>query len=209
MVNIGDKMVVTKKVTSFLDKGDIIEIMDVGDNGMISFAFGDGFMHKGVMNMAECEEHFEKVVEKKAPSITAERIEKILSCSDIEAYTAFDKCTVVSCKLPNGFVIVEYSACVSPENYDEEMGIDICMNKIENKIWELEGYRLQEELYQNSVMSNCNDCSCCCDDEEDIEIEVETKIEIEEEIEECPCKCTNCDDCFYYAPPCGEKHFCN
>ena len=60
--------------------------------------------------------------------------------------TVFGKCTVVACKLPSGFVLVESSACVSPENYDQELGESICRDRIINKLWELEGYRLQTEV---------------------------------------------------------------
>ena len=50
--------------------------------------------------------------------------------------------------LKNGFVIVESSSCVSPENYDADIGKEICRERALNKIWELEGYKLQSKLYQ-------------------------------------------------------------
>lgn len=186
MINIGDKMVVTKKVASFLDEGDIITISDVAENGMISFAFGDGFMHKGIMNIAECEEHFEKFVEKKAeaPTITDEHIAEIIENSEFEICTVFNKCTIVSCKLPNGFVITESSACVSPENYNEDIGAEICLDKIASKIWELEGYRLQQWLYENECCcEECEGCTCDCE------------CDCEEEIDECLDTDLDCDDC--------------
>ena len=180
MMTKGDKLAVVKKVASFLDEGDIVEVVDVDDNGMISFAFGENFMHKGLMSSAECEEHFEKikVEEKNAPSITEEHIDRIIENSEFVFDTVFGKCTIVSCRLPNGFVIVESSACVSPENYDEKMGIEICFDKIVNKIWELEGYKLQDAIYEQSITNKeidevedycnedcCDDCdfSCCND----------------------------------------------
>lgn len=186
MINTGDKMIVTKKVASFLDEGDIITIVDVADNGMISFAFGEGFMHKGIMNTTECEEHFEKFIEKKAeaPTITEEHIAEIMENSEFEIHTVFGKCTVVSCRLPNGFVITESSACVSPENYDEDMGAEICFDKIADKIWELEGYRLQQWLYENECCcEECEGCTCNCE------------CECEEEIDECLDTDLDCDDC--------------
>lgn len=79
-------------------------------------------------------------------TVTAEMVNEILDSSDYYVGTVFGKCTVVACKLPNGFVIVEDSACVDPANYDKEMGIDICMGKIKEKVWELEGYALQNDL---------------------------------------------------------------
>lgn len=208
MLTNGDKLVVTKKVASFLDVGDIAKVIDVSEDGMISFAFGVDFMHKGVMTNSEFENHFEKVVEKVVPAITAEYIDCIIDNSDIKAYTVFDKCTVVTCQLPNGFVIVESSACVSPENYDEEMGMSICMDKIINKVWELEGYRLQEELYRenaDSVESKCDECAYDCNRCNyenspciaDCIFPVNSDIEYDEDDEEDDCLDTDldCDDC--------------
>ena len=60
-----------------------------------------------------------------------------------ETHTMGDRTTVVRCVLRNGFEIVESSSCVDPKNYSEEMGRDICMGKIKDKIWELLGFLLQ------------------------------------------------------------------
>ena len=171
MLNNGDKLIVTKAVAPFLNEGDIVEVTNVSEDGIISFAFGDNFMHMGVMNNAECDAHFEKVVEAKeeAPTITQEYINEIMENSEFEVHTVFGKCTIVSCRLPNGFVIVESSACVSPDNYNEEVGTEICIGKIEDKIWELEGYRLQQWMFENT----------CC-------------------FEECECEECECDECYEY-----------
>ena len=186
MLNNGDKIVVKKKVADFLDVGDIAKVVSVMDGGMISFAFGDDFVHMGVMSANEFEEHFDKVEEKvEAPKITAERIEWLVENSEIKIDTVFDKCTVVYCRLPNGFVIVESSACVSPETYDEDMGVSSCLEKIAEKIWELEGYRLQEELF-NANHCECEYDDCCCDDcDED---------ECDEWDDEDDLNCDNCED---------------
>ena len=188
LVNKGDKLIVTKDVATFLRKGEVVEVVDV-EGDMISFVFGDG-MHKGLMNFAECEAHFEKYVEpkKEAPMITEGRITWLVENSELNVQTVFDKCTIVTCKLPNGFVIVESSACVSPDNYDLDMGIEICMDKISNKIWELEGYKLQNELYEeeNECPYGCDDCDeCPC--EEDCE-----------EKDECLDTDLDCYDCEHY-----------
>ncbi len=60
-----------------------------------------------------------------------------------ETMTLGDRTTVVRCVLRNGFEIVESSACVDPKNYSEELGAEICMGKIKDKIWELLGFLLQ------------------------------------------------------------------
>lgn len=79
-------------------------------------------------------------------TITSVEIYNILNNSLIDVQTVLGKCTVVTCQLPNGFVIVESSACVDPANYDEDLGKQICLKRIMNKVWELEGYCLQKEL---------------------------------------------------------------
>lgn len=198
MLNNGDKLVVTKKVSSFLDVGSIVEVIDVTEDGVISFKFGDGFMHMGVMNIAEYESHFEKVKEEKEeiPTITEEYIEEIMENSEFEVHTAFGKCTVVTCRLPNGFVISDYAACVNPESYDEDMGIEICTERIKNKIWELEAYRLQQWLWEEKVLGDAEEMVslCCCGDCEECECECE------DEYDECLDTDLDCDDC--------ENHEC-
>lgn len=76
-------------------------------------------------------------------TVTQDRIDQLIDTATIEVKTVFDKCTVVALKTIDGFVIVESSACVDPANYSAEMGKQICMERIKNKLWELEGYRLQ------------------------------------------------------------------
>ena len=65
----------------------------------------------------------------------------------------FDKpTTYVTVRMLNGFTIRESATCVDPDNYDEEIGKQICMKKIEDKIWFLLGYQLQESLYKQEKM---------------------------------------------------------
>lgn len=79
--------------------------------------------------------------------ITKERIDALLGEADIRTLTLFGKCTVVTAKLKNGFVLTADSACVDPANYDKRMGERICLEHIANKLWELEGYRLQWDVF--------------------------------------------------------------
>lgn len=79
-------------------------------------------------------------------TVTQAQINAIIDDANIEVKTILDKCTVVACQLPNGFIIIESSACVDPANYDEALGAEICMKRIINKLWELEGYVLQSKL---------------------------------------------------------------
>lgn len=106
-------------------------------------------------------------------TVTQSVIDELMESCDIAVTTAFDKCTIVACKLPNGFVIVESSSCVDPANYDKDMGVDICMKNIERKLWELEGYLLQNKLYFDGVSFDDK-----ADDADDLE---------------CDGDCENCD----------------
>jgi hypothetical protein len=80
-------------------------------------------------------------------SIRPEDIDAIMAVTDFHVYTYKSKTTVVIATLPNGFTITESSSCVDPANYDVEIGTDICKERIQNKLWELEGYVLQREVY--------------------------------------------------------------
>ena len=82
----------------------------------------------------------------KLNTVTQEDIDKLMESAEIDVKTVFEKCTLVTVKLANGFVLTESSACVDKANYDEELGKEICLERIENKLWELEGYKLQCKL---------------------------------------------------------------
>lgn len=175
MLEKGMKVRLVRPMGMFDNVGEICEIINIYDD-IIFFNFGENKIHLGGVSRDDFENYFEVYKEPKkeyvkAPTVTQKQIDEIMDDADITVNTTYDKCTVVSVKLPNGFVITESSACVSPENYDKDMGVDICMNKIINKVWELEGYRLQCELYEANeakceVECECEECSCCDDCEE-------------------------------------------
>ena len=58
--------------------------------------------------------------------------------------------TVCVLTLKNGTIVVGESACVSPENFDAEIGEDIAYSNAREKVWALEGYLLKERMYQDS-----------------------------------------------------------
>jgi len=144
MVKSGDKLVLKKAMGTFKDVGEVCDVISVED-GIIAFKFGGG-MHLGYMSDDELEKYF--TIQVDAPKVNADDIQCMIENSEIKTQTLFDKCTVVAMKLENGFVITEASACVSPENYDEKIGYDICMKRIIDKLWELEGYYLQKKEYE-------------------------------------------------------------
>lgn len=65
----------------------------------------------------------------------------------VHVSTIKPKTTLVHVVLANGFEIVESSSCVDGANYSEELGAEICMEKIKNKVWELLGFLLQTAVY--------------------------------------------------------------
>jgi hypothetical protein len=73
-----------------------------------------------------------------------------LTQEDIEAtivseeYTMMGKKTTVCLlTLRNGFEIIGTSGCVDPANFDEAIGRKFAKEMAVDKIWLLEGYRLQ------------------------------------------------------------------
>lgn len=62
---------------------------------------------------------------------------------EIHSETIGDKTTLVRVVLKNGFEIIESSSCVDKANYSESIGIEICLNKIKDKIWHLLGFLMQ------------------------------------------------------------------
>jgi len=75
--------------------------------------------------------------------ITQEDIDSIVERTQWTVEEFHGKCTVVVARLPNGFILTESSACVDPTNYDVNIGMECCKKRIIDKIWLLEGYRLQ------------------------------------------------------------------
>jgi hypothetical protein len=84
--------------------------------------------------------------------VLKEDIDRLLNEAEWDVQTIYGKVTVVTCKLKNGFTMVESSGCVDPRNYDEEIGREVCQERITNRLWELEGYMLQETLYRKGIL---------------------------------------------------------
>jgi hypothetical protein len=87
---------------------------------------------------------------KQKTSVTQEDIDKLIENAEINVRTIHDKVTLVIVKLENGFVLTESSGCVDEANYSAAIGSQECLRKIKDKLWELEGYRLQQNLYEVS-----------------------------------------------------------
>lgn len=66
------------------------------------------------------------------------------------AHPATQCLTLCVLVLRNGFTVTGESACVSPENFNAELGRKIARDNARNKIWAFEGYLLRERLHQQS-----------------------------------------------------------
>ena len=92
------------------------------------------------------EEAIEKEIQEKgltAPRLTPELIDEVIVGS---TYTKLPsgKCVVCEITLRNGFTVRGESACVSPANFDQEIGNKISFKNAREKVWQLEGYLLQD-----------------------------------------------------------------
>lgn len=86
-------------------------------------------------------------------TVTIEQVKENMQDVIVRTLQDFGKpCTYVTVRMKNGFTLRESTTCVDPANYDEEIGKEICLKKIEDKIWFLLGYQLQEDLYRSGEL---------------------------------------------------------
>lgn len=69
-------------------------------------------------------------------------------CADDYKTCGSPQLTICILSLENGFTVTGESACASPENFDRIIGQKIAYENAREKIWQLEGYLLKENLYQ-------------------------------------------------------------
>lgn len=122
----------------------------VGDY-IIKGAHGEFYPCKPYVFNDTYDEYLEENEMTTTNTIKQEQIDELLIKAKITTATVFEKCTIVCVQLENGFIITESSACVDPANYDEKVGIEICIERIKNKLWELEGYNLQKKVYEDAT----------------------------------------------------------
>ena len=112
---------------------------------------------------------FEKEIQDKslnAPRLTPDHVESKVQAiryltgdvapilADEDYFAKEDKSTpcltICILTLENGFTVTGESACASPENFDKLIGQKLAYENALNKIWQLEGYLLKEQLYRTS-----------------------------------------------------------
>lgn len=93
----------------------------------------------------ECEEH-EECEDDNTEHWISEDVDDIMDNLNIVVTSVFDKCVIVACELPNGFVITESYTFVSPDEYDQDLGVNVCLSRIEEKLYDMEKYGLLYSL---------------------------------------------------------------
>jgi len=89
--------------------------------------------------------------------VTQEQITRIIDFAETQEVVFWNKEVVVSYKIYNGFVILGRGACVDPANFDIEIGRKVARRDVENQLWLLEGYLLQNSLFEQSAWKDIND----------------------------------------------------
>jgi len=70
-----------------------------------------------------------------------------------EYYTFNDsKTTICILELKNNYKVDGSSFCVSPENFDEEIGKDIAKQNARDKLWPLLGFLLAEHIKPSNLL---------------------------------------------------------
>lgn len=75
--------------------------------------------------------------------------DQVLAKIKSETFTVLPSGKVMVCELTleNGFTVTGQSGVVHKDNFVREIGMEISRKNAINEIWQLEGYLLQQELY--------------------------------------------------------------
>lgn len=95
------------------------------------------------------EKQTEQMIQQKglnAPRLTPDLIDAAIVKSEFHIFPE-SQLTVCCLTLKNGFTVTGESACVSPENFDAEIGERVAAKNAREKIWALEGYLLKDKLF--------------------------------------------------------------
>lgn len=162
---------VAVKNNLYTNDGDVVSVICFNeDTGMVTFYPNDyTIAHMGIEKFNEC--FNELPVENTSTNsnkIIVEECEDdyisyILHNSEITHDVVFDSCVVVHCKLPNGYIIVESSTCTNPNDFDKEVHISMCVDKIAEKVWEFEEYHMLSMEHDDDHETydcdgNCENC---------------------------------------------------
>lgn len=107
--------------------------------------------------MTECEKKYEAIIldlgltaPRITPAMINELMDRVTYATQVVPGTTTTLATAIAA---SGFTLCTVeSACASPENFNPALGIEIAITKAKvaarEKLWELEGYRLTQALYE-------------------------------------------------------------
>lgn len=91
-----------------------------------------------------------------APRVSKIEIDTILN----EGITLYDHAhhplTLCIFRHPNGFWFVGHSAPASPENYDQEIGERLALERVISQLWQMEGFALRASLHEKELLDEAN-----------------------------------------------------
>lgn len=82
-------------------------------------------------------------MENKKDRIAEINVDILIEKSQLSVKNIENQCIIVTAQLENGFVITETHSFIDKDNFNIGIGVEKCIDKIKNKLWELEAYRLQ------------------------------------------------------------------
>lgn len=112
----------------------------VGEERGYEVTYPDGYKSWSPKAIAD-KAYFKLSEENDGSIILKEDVEKFID-SHVTA-TVGVKTTLVQATTVTGFELIDYSACISPENYSQELGEKYAMENIVNKLWSHLGFVLQ------------------------------------------------------------------
>lgn len=202
--HIGKEYVVTKVIKinnlQFVVINIITKIQDkeivVDDYGIskLNFDCFEKVSDKSENNQEKCKSDKDTACEKpntKEPRVNVKyyadnmQFNNVLEFCDIKTFTAFGKTIIVAVRFPNNYVIVESSSCVDEKDYNEKLGIKLCMQRIEQKYMEHIAFMKCED---HSMWDSLEELNCSYDFLEDID----TNKKENSCDEECSCDCCDC-----------------
>ena len=79
-----------------------------------------------------------------APRVTPDAVDAAIAGEEYAVFSG--RLTVCVLTLVNGFLVTGESSCVDAANFDADLGKKLARQKARDKIWELEGYRLRQQI---------------------------------------------------------------
>ena len=100
-------------------------------------------------------------------TVTPEQVKENMQDVIVRTLDDFEKpTTYVAIRMKNGFILHESTTCVDPENYDEEIGKEICLKRLENQVWYL------VEFEEKALIKRTIECEVEAESEEDAELQI-------------------------------------